>query len=161
MEKVPEPRAELLGLGIVAFSEAGAPLQSGPPSGFVDVLELAARLLEVVAHPERVGPPCAELPQLGNHGTRACEGLSKRSHDFITGDAVELDGVPARQIGESLLDGLRQPVARDAGHGAEKQVEAKPLMVLADEVEHQARALPFVVPKPSAELLEKEGGALG
>ena len=61
MEEVPEPLAEILGLAVVAVRKARPPLQSGPPSGVVDILEVATGLVEVIADGE---PPALEGDQL-------------------------------------------------------------------------------------------------
>ncbi len=84
-----------------------------------------------------------------------------RTQDLIARNTIELYGAAAWEEREFIGDRLAEARTRDPGHPAEQTVEAESLMLLADEVEHEARWLVLVVAEAAAELLQEEGRALG
>ena len=65
-----------------------------------------------------------------------------------------------RQLAKTMLDGLCQPRARQAGEGGEQPVEAELAPLLADEVQDQAAVLAWCQTQAPADLLLEQHRAL-
>ena len=127
----------------------------------VNVGNFEARVDEIIGHGDRF-PASRQRPQFLDLGRPARrDGLADAAKNDVPRHPVELHVAAGRQEREAVGDSTLEVAAAAAEERAVTLVEPELATVHADEVEHRTQRLVFGDPQATAQLLQKQRGALG
>jgi len=134
----------------------------GAVAAHVEILELVAGFGEELGEGGDGAEAFGQGAELGDHARpRGLELTGEVAEDDLAGDFVEVEVAVAGEFGEAGFELAAGRLAGAAEEGAEAEIEAEGLMLLADEVEYEAGGFAGVMAEAAAELLQKDGGAFG